>query len=107
MKKNSKKEFDMSSLVSGLTGELEERNEAAAQDVKRKKPMEHVCTLISVEQMAKVRTIAEREGIALKDIFAVGLNMAISNYEAKNGEIEVKITKRGNASEVFGMEDEL
>ncbi len=105
MKKNSQKNFDMSSLVSGLTGELEERNEPAVQSVKRKKPMEHVCTLISVEQMAKVRTIAEHEGIALKDIFAVGLGMAISSYEEKNGEIRVKKAKRGNADEVFGFKE--
>ena len=102
----SKKDFDMSQLVSGLTGEQEEKNENRTQTVKRKKPMEHVCTLVSVEQMAKVRTIAEREGIALKDIFAVGLNMAISSYEQKYGEIKVRKTKRGNASEVFGMEYE-
>lgn len=98
----------MSQLVNGLTGEQESetQTERRAQAVKRKKPMEHVCTLVSVEQMAKVRTIAEREGIALKDIFAVGLSMAISSYEAKNGEIRVKKAKRGNASEVFGVEDE-
>jgi hypothetical protein len=104
----NKKEFDMSQLVNGLTGEQESESqmERRAQAVKRKKPMEHVCTLVSVEQMAKVRTIAEREGIALKDIFAVGLSMAISSYEAKNGEIRVKKAKRGNASEVFGVEDE-
>ena len=99
----SKKDFDMSQLVSGLTGEQEEKN--GTQTVKRKKPMEHVCTLVSVEQMAKVRTIAEREGIALKDIFSVGLNMAIGSYEQKYGEIKVRKAKRGNASEVFGMED--
>ena len=104
----NKKEFDMSQLVNRLTGEQESESqtERRAQAVKRKKPMEHVCTLVSVEQMAKVRTIAEREGIALKDIFAVGLSMAISSYEAKNGEIRVKKAKRGNASEVFGVEDE-
>ena len=98
----------MSQLVNGLTGEQESESqtERRAQAVKRKKPMEHVCTLVSVEQMAKVRTIAEREGIALKDIFAVGLSMAISSYEAKNGEIRVKKAKRGNASEVFGVEEE-
>ena len=98
----------MSQLVNGLTGEQESESqtERRAQAVKRKKQMEHVCTLVSVEQMAKVRTIAEREGIALKDIFAVGLSMAISSYEAKNGEIRVKKAKRGNASEVFGVEDE-
>lgn len=102
----NKKEFDMSQLVSGLTGEQEEKNENRTQTVKRKKPMEHVCTLVSVEQMAKVRTIAEREGLAIKDIIAVGLRMAIGNYEAKNGEIKVRKAKRGNASDVFGMEDE-
>ena len=75
-----KKEFDMSDLVENLTSEP--------------------------DQMAKVRAIAEREGIALKDIFAAGLNMAISNYEQKNGEIRVKKAKRGNANAVFGMEDE-
>jgi hypothetical protein len=32
--------------------------------------------------------------------------MAISNYEQKNGEIRVKKAKRGNASAVFGMEDD-
>ena len=104
----NKKEFDMSQLVNGLTGEQESESqtERRTQTVKRKKPMEHVCTLVSVEQMAKVRTIAEHEGIALKDIFAVGLGMAISSYEAKNGEIRVKKAKRGNASEVFGVEEE-
>ena len=48
---------------------------------------------------------SESEGIALKDIFAVGLNMAIGSYEQKYGEIKVRKAKRGNASEVFGMED--
>lgn len=105
--KMSKKEFDMSSLVSGLTGESEEQSETRTQTTKRKKPMEHVCTLIAVEQMAKVRTIAEREGIAIKDIIAIGLRMAIGNYEAKNGEIKIRKQKRGNASDVFGMEDDV
>ena len=36
----SKKDFDMSQLVSGLTGEQEEKNENRTQTVKRKKPME-------------------------------------------------------------------
>ena len=46
------------------------------------------------------------KGLAIKDIIAVGLRMAIGNYEAKNGEIKVRKAKRGNASDVFGMEDE-
>ena len=102
-----KKEFDMSDLVENLTSEPEvETGRRVRTGSKAKKQMEHVCTLIESGQMAKVRAIAEREGIALKDIFAAGLNMAISNYEQKNGEIRVKKAKRGNASAVFGIEDE-
>ena len=102
-----KKEFDMSDLVENLTSEPEVATGRKVRvGSKEKKQMEHVCTLIETGQMAKVRAIADREGIALKDIFAVGLNMAIANYEQKNGEIRVKKAKRGNASEVFGMEEE-
>lgn len=102
-----KKEFDMSDLVENLTSEPEVATGRKVRvGSKEKKQMEHVCTLIETGQMAKVRAIADREGIALKDIFAVGLNMAIASYEQKNGEIRVKKAKRGNASEVFGMEEE-
>ena len=102
-----KKEFDMSDLVENLTSESEVATGRKVRvGSKEKKQMEHVCTLIETGQMAKVRAIADREGIALKDIFAVGLNMAIASYEQKNGEIRVKKAKRGNASEVFGMEEE-
>ena len=57
----NKKEFDMSQLVNGLTGEQESESqmERRAQTVKRKKPMEHVCTLVSVEQMAKLPNVKE------------------------------------------------
>ena len=103
-----KKEFDMSDLVENLasdTGVGTEQNPASKtrRQSSEKKKMEHVCTLVDVEQMAKIRAIAEREGIALKDIFAVGLNMAISNYEQKNGTIRIRPTKKGNASDVFGV----
>ena len=103
-----KKEFDMSDLVENLasdteTGTEQSRVSMTRRQSARKKKMEHVCTLIDTEQMAKIRAIAEREGIALKDIFAVGLNMAISNYEQKNGTIRIKPTKKGNASDVFGI----
>ncbi len=103
-----KKEFDMSDLVENLasdTGVGIEQNPASKirRQSTGKKKMEHVCTLVDVEQMAKIRAIAEREGIALKDIFAVGLNMAISNYEQKNGTIRIRPTKKGNASDVFGV----
>ena len=97
----------MSDLLNNLTSEPEvETGRRVKTGSKVKKQMEHVCTLIESGKMAKVRAIAEREGIALKDIFAAGLNMAISNYEQKNGEIRVKKAKKGNASAVFGMEDE-
>lgn len=103
-----KKEFDMSDLVENLASDAgaeteQNRVSRTRRQSSEKRKMEHVCTLVDVEQMAKIRAIAEREGIALKDIFAVGLNMAISNYEQKNGTIRIKPTKKGNASDVFGV----
>ena len=103
-----KKEFDMSDLVENLASDAgaeteQNRVSRTRRQSSEKKKMEHVCTLVDVEQMAKIRAIAEREGIALKDIFAVGLNMAISNYEQKNGTIRIRPTKKGNASDVFGV----
>ena len=103
-----KKEFDMSDLVENLASDTgaeteQTRVSRTRRQFSEKKKMEHVCTLVDVEQRAKIRAIAEREGIALKDIFAVGLNMAISNYEQKNGTIRIKPTKKGNASDVFGV----
>ena len=95
-----KKEFDMSDLVENLasdTGVNTEQNRVSKtrRQSTGKKKMEHVCTLVDIEQMAKVRAIAEREGIALKDIFAVGLNMAISNYEQKKWHHSYKAYKEG------------
>jgi NRPS condensation-like uncharacterized protein len=105
----AKKNFDMSDLVEELTSEnLLEATRGAESTRKtkndgKKKVMEHVCTLIETEQMSKVRTISEREGITLKDIFASALNMAIHTYEEKNGVIKVKPARKGSANEVFGI----
>ena len=105
----AKKNFDMSDLVEELTSEnLLEATRGAESTRKtkndgKKKVMEHVCTLIETEQMSKVRTISEREGLNLKDIFASALNMAIHTYEEKNGVIKVKPVRKGSANEVFGI----
>ncbi len=102
-----KKEFDMSNLVENLASdnEIETPTNRKNKEPKggKKKVMEHVCTLVDVDQMAKVRTIADREGIALKDIFAAALNLAISNYEQKNGPVRIKNAKKGNVNDVFGL----
>ena len=83
----------MSDLLNNLTSEPEvETGRRTRTGSKEKKQMEHVCTSFTLN--------------GLKDIFAVGLNMAIASYESKNGEVRVKKAKRGNASEVFGVEDE-
>jgi len=95
----------MGELLDGLTQAAEDMpavSGSAKEKRKGKGVVEHVCTLVDVEQMAKVRCIAEREGVSIKDIFAAALTMAISSYEKKNGPIKVKASKKGDVREIFG-----
>ena len=103
-----KKNFDMSDLVNELTttNEVNNDTEKDEQQVKSnkkvKKVTEPICTLVDKEQIAKIRTIAERERVSLKDLFAVALDMVVSSYEEKYGVIRIKQPKKGNVKEIFG-----
>jgi len=68
-----KKNFDMSDLVNELTTTNEMGNDTETRDEQQTKPhkkgkkqTEPICTLVDKEQIAKIRTIAEREGFLLK-----------------------------------------
>ena len=58
----------------------------------------------------KILLIVALLHIAATGIWAAKIDLSklanYTNYEAKNGEIKVRKAKRGNASDVFGMEDE-
>ena len=46
------------------------------------------CTIVSSNLLKKVRIIATREGLQIKDVVEAAFEKAISNYERKHGKIE-------------------
>lgn len=57
------------------------------------------CTVASTEQVKKLRIIATKEGLQLKEVVYAAFRKAINSYERKNGKI-VEEEKR-NLDELF------
>lgn len=53
-----------------------------------KKQVERFCTIVKTEQMKKLRIIAKREGLQIKDVVEAAFGKAITAYERKHGKIE-------------------
>ena len=49
---------------------------------------EHLCTIVKSITMKKIRTIAQRERLQIKDVIDAALDKAITAYERKHGVIE-------------------
>lgn len=49
---------------------------------------ERFCTIVNSEILKKVRIIATREGLQIKDVVEAAFEKAIGNYERKHGKIE-------------------
>lgn len=56
------------------------------------------CSVVNKELLQKIRIIAERESLPIKDVVNAAFSKAVKSYEAKHGEI---ISKRGDASRLF------
>lgn len=101
----------MDSLLQGLTGKTEEKeavptqecpSEAPSPTRRKEKPRyEVISTMVDPDVMSKVRTIADIEGVAIKEIIGVGLNMFIRKYEELHGKVRVKKPRKGDISQIF------
>lgn len=95
----------LDALFSGLTGAHENQEKAAEHPKKqgnkqqmsaRAKQKEHeqknheerFCTIVNSETLKKIRIIANREGLPIKDVVDAAFDKAISSYERKHGKIE-------------------
>ena len=87
------------------TPPVQQQSQPSQRPKKYDEENERVCTIINVELMNKARYIAGKEGIALRDIFEIGLRFAINDYESSKGPIHVRKTKpkKGDASKVFNI----
>jgi hypothetical protein len=94
---------DLEALFSGFTGP-EDDDTSPSEDVKATKPKEkkkkgrpktakeseevHLCTIVDKELLWKIRTIATREGLQIKDVIGAAFTKAVKSYERKHGTIE-------------------
>lgn len=81
----------MSNLLQGLTSDNETATTSSSskkdnnmKSAERKKPSgkvrsETISTLVDCNKMAKIRSIATIEGLSIRDVIGVGINMVIEN----------------------------
>lgn len=116
MSKEDQKKGAMDALFEGLTtpsapSAQPEREQASAtaqlsnKQKKYKEENERVCTIMEVEVMNKLRYIAGKEGVALRDLFGTGAKLLIKEYEKEHGEIRVRKSKskKGDVSKLFNV----
>jgi len=99
----------LDALFNGLTGapQPEENTKEQERPILKKpskqkanKPQEErFCTIVNSETLKKIRLIAAREGLQIKDIVNAAFDKAVKSYERKNGTID-KDTRR-DASQLF------
>ena len=62
------------------------------------------CTMADDDKVTKIRTIAAREGIAIKDLMNLAFDKIINEYERKYGTVRLpKVKKGGDVSKVFDL----
>ena len=115
MSKEDQKKGAMDELFKGLTtpsvpSAQEESEQAHATPLsnkqkKYKEENERVCTIMEVAVMNKLRYIAGKEGLALRDLFGTGAKLLIKEYEKEHGEIRVRKSKskKGDVSKLFNV----
>ena len=98
----------LDALFTGLTGTTHESkpSKAASRPLRKAKKNqsklmeeERFCTIVSSELLHKIRLIASREGLQIKDVVNAAFDKAVKGYERKHGVIEGEI--RGNVDNLF------
>lgn len=86
-------------LKEGLNEDLMEK-EGKKKPGRKEKPeskdFEPFCTKVNKTICAKIRIIAEKDNIEIKDIVGLALKRAIDSYEKRNGEITIPKKQKQN-----------
>ena len=106
---------NLDALFTGLTGTVKSSSEG--QDVmekqaqtsdltvlterqSREKPAEErFCTIVQSDTLRKIRIIANREGLQIKEVVNAAFDKAIKSYERKHGSVDGAM--KGDASNLF------
>ena len=106
---------NLDALFTGLTGTVKSSSEgqdtmekqAQTSDLpvpterqfKEKPAEERFCTIVQSDTLRKIRIIANREGLQIKEIVNAAFNKAIKSYERKHGSVDGAM--KGDASNLF------
>ena len=98
----------LDALFTGLTGTYQESKLSKAASHSQKKARknkpsvnkeERFCTIVSSDLLHKIRLIASREGLQIKDVVNAAFEKALKSYERKHGVIEGEV--RRNVGNLF------
>lgn len=94
-----------SEAISKQDKEEDTSSSTSSRQKKYNEMNERVCTIMEVEDMNKLRYIAGKESLAIRDLFGISVKKLIKEYEAKNGPIHVRKSKpkKGDVSKVFDI----
>ena len=106
---------NLDALFTGLTGTVKSSSEgqdtmekqAQTSDLtvpterqSREKPAEErFCTIVQSDTLRKIRIIANREGLQIKEVVNAAFDKAIKSYERKHGSVDGAM--KGDASNLF------
>ena len=93
----------LDALFTGLIGSHQEStlSKAASHSLRKarkNKPSvykeERFCTIVSSDLLHKIRFIASREGLQIKDVVNAAFEKAVKSYERKHGVIEGEVRRK-------------
>ena len=93
----------LDALFTGLTGTHQESKPSKAasrsqRKARKNKPSvnkeERFCTIVSSDLLHKIRLIASREGLQIKDVVNAAFEKAVKSYERKHGVIEGEVRRK-------------
>lgn len=108
----------MNKLLLGLTNGTEKTDDADVfveeqpQKVKEKieSPQkkenvstERICTIVESSKMGKIRAISDKEGVSIKEILNLAIEIVINKYEETHGTIKIKKSRKVNVENVFNI----
>ena len=106
---------NLDALFTGLTGTVKSSSEgqdtmekqaqtsdlpvSTERQFKEKPAEERFCTIVQSDTLRKIRIIANREGLQIKEVVNAAFNKAIKSYERKHGSVDGAM--KGDASNLF------
>ena len=75
----------------GKTPAKKEKKKSRTKKAEEKPVESRFCTIVDNEVLKKIRLIATKEGLNVKDVVGAAFEKAISSYERKHGKLQEEV----------------